>query len=538
MVQSAAVSTSIAVRRAGLTPDLLAERPNILIFMPDQQQGATVLPGHPCLTPHLDRFASEGVLFSNAFCTAPHCCPSRASFMTGLYPSEHGVYNNVSNEAAIHSDPYAGTTYFSQALRGVGYQLGYSGKWHVGRNVRPEDAGWTNLFPGHNGQSFEPNGDMNSPALKRAKAEFSSKLPRNRGQVLRPGWGNRTMYTTLPSTDPGGYGGLEDYEVVQRASEGIRSFARNKNPWCIMASNSGGHDLYNAPKNFVEMYDPAKIELPPNFRDVLTDKPRIYQRMRFEYFAQMSDNEVRECIAHYWAKLTLQDALFGLLLDALDQSGQADNTLVLYVSDHGDYAGAHGLWAKGVPAFREGYNIPCVVRWPAKIMRPGRQVDALVSCVDFAPTILDAVGVQPLKKMSGSSFVPWLRDQKPAWRSTVFCQLNGVELYYTQRTMITHDFKYVYNGFDFDELYDLKNDPHEIRNLAFPDVAPATSVVERGVGLNSREDIPWPPLGPKLNAVRHDLLQKMWHFAREHNDQIFDSYVTTAMAPLGPAIDL
>jgi arylsulfatase A-like enzyme len=109
------------------------DRPNILIFMPDQQQGATVLPEHPCLTPNVDRLAREGVMFTQACCPSPHCWPSRARFQTGLYPSEHGVFNNVDTDTAIHANPYPGLPYFSRILRDSGYDLAYSGKWHVAR---------------------------------------------------------------------------------------------------------------------------------------------------------------------------------------------------------------------------------------------------------------------------------------------------------------------------------------------------------------------------------------------------------------------
>jgi arylsulfatase A-like enzyme len=305
-----------------------------------------------------------------------------------------------------------------------------------------------------------------------------------------------------------------------------------------MVSNSGGHDLYRAPQNFIDMYDAKSVVLPANFRDTLEDKPRIYQRMRYQYWSQLSDDEVRQSIAHYWAKLTMQDQLFALLLDTLEATGQAENTLVAYVSDHGDYAAAHGLWAKGVPSFREGYNIPCVIRWPKGIADPGRRVDALVSTTDFAPTFLEAAGV-PGPPMSGKSLLPWLRGETPPdWRDAIFCQLNGVELYYTQRIIMTKDYKYVYNGFDYDELYDCQKDPHEMVNLAFPDLKQSRAVVEQGTGLKGEGNLPWPPLPSNLAEVRRDLLQRMWRFAQEHNDQIFNPYITVAMAPYGPGIAL
>ena len=514
------------------------ERPNILIFMPDQQQGATVLPEHPCRTPNVERLARDGVMFTQAYCPAPHCCPSRASFQTGLYPSEHGVFNNVDTDTAIHANPYPGLPYFSQMLRDTGYDMAYSGKWHVARDQFPEDHGWTNLNPGH--ARFVPGERRRPRVWERARAELNETGPRKPGEVLRPGWGNTYLYGSYAPKGPKGYEGTGDYEIVRRGIAGMHELAGGDKPWCLMVSNSGGHDRYLAPQNFVDKYRLDSISLPPSFRDTLEDKPRIYQRMRYEYWSQLTNDEVRDAIRHYWAKLSMQDAMLGELLDALDRTGQAENTIVVYCSDHGDYAGAHGLWAKGVPSFHEGYNIPCVIRWPRGIATPGRRLDAFVSTTDFAPTFLDAAGIPTSQvQMSGHSLVPWLRGEQPSnWREAVFEQLNGVELYYTQRIVMSHDYKYVYNGFDYDELYDLKKDPHEMVNLAFPDVKLARSGVETGRGLENRRNVPWPPLLPELADVRLDLVKRMWKFAQEHRDQIFNPYITVAMSPLGPGVEL
>ncbi len=513
------------------------DRPNILIFMPDQQNGATVLPGSGCLTPNLDRFASQGVLFSHAFCPSPHCCPSRASFVSGVYPSEHGVFNNVDTDTSIHDNPYPGVRFFSEALQGAGYQLSYAGKWHVARNQFPEDRGWKDLNP--KPKAYQPGGRRQASTWSTARAQMQKHEARRSGEVLRPGWGNLQLYGSYAPKGPKGYEGTADYEIIQRGIEGLQSLAGGSQPWCLMVSNGGGHDPYIVPQNFLDLYRSRGAELPPSFQDTLEDKPRIYQRMRYQYWSQLSDPEVRESITHYWAKLSMQDALFGLLLDALEKTGQAENTIVIYVSDHGDYAGAHGLWAKGVPSFRGGYHIPCIIRWPRGAVRPGRTVDAYVSTVDFAPTILEAAGVEPLTPMSGASLLPWLRAETPAnWRDAVFMQLNGVELYYTQRIVMTKQHKYVYNGFDFDELYDLQQDPHEMVNLAFPDVRQSRAWMEEGTGLRNQDDIPWPPLPANLAEVRRDLVKRMWKFAQEHKDQVFNPYLTVAMAPLGPGVEL
>lgn len=504
-------------------------RPNILIFMPDQQQGATVLPESQCLTPNLDRFAKQGVTFSQAYCPAPHCCPSRASFMTGLYPSEHGVFNNVDTDTAIHPDPNRGIPYFSQSLRDAGYALGYSGKWHVGHTLRPEDVGWTMLNERLHAVNQPLGMDHRSKYWEKAHEQYEHPTARKPGEVKRPGWGNTQLYGERP-----GYEDLWDYQVVRDGVEGVGRLAAGGKPWCVMVSNNGGHDVYQAPRQFVEMYDWRKIELPRNFRDTMDDKPRIYQRMRYQYWRQLTDDEVKQSIAHYYALLTMQDHFFGLLLEALEKTGQAQNTLVIYCSDHGDYAGAHGLWAKGVPSFREGYNIPCVLRWPKGIRDAGRREDALVSTTDFAPTILEAAGAASTR-ISGMSLVPWLRnDPSPEWRDALFTQMNGVELYYTQRMVMTKEYKYVYNGFDYDELYDLGADPYEMKNMAFPDLAAARAATLRGSGEATTEHSVWPPLPNVLDTVRRDLLSRMWEFAQKHNDQIFNNYITVAMAPYGP----
>lgn len=509
--------------------------------MPDQTQGDTVLPEHPCITPNVDRLASQGVTFRNAYCPAPHCCPSRASFQTGLYPSEHGVFNNVDTDTAIHANPYPGLAYFAQILRNNGYELDYTGKWHVGRNLTPWEAGWQNSYSKApaSASKFIPGLFRRRSLLQAAKSEMSQSSPRSPGEVMRPGWGNLQMYQTVAGTGPGGFEAFpQDYDPVTAGIEKVGRLAKTNRPWALMVSNNGAHDLYRATQNFVDMYDRRRIEIPQSFRDTLEDKPRIYQRMRYQYWNQMSDDEVRETLVHYYAKITMQDALFGLLLDALDKTGQTENTIVLYISDHGDYAAAHGLWAKGVPSFREAYSIPCVIRWPRGVAQPGRTVDAFVSTVDLAPTFLEAAGIPKEQyRMSGSSLLPWLRGKNPEdWRSAIFTQMNGVELYYTQRIVMTKDYKYVYNGFDYDELYDRRTDPHEMVNLAFPDVQGSRSQLETGSGFPVSSSSAWPPLPSERDSARQDLLTRMWNFAEEHKDQIFNSYLTVAMAPLGPGI--
>lgn len=489
---------------------LRASRPNILIFMTDQEQADVLSPAHPCQTPNATRLAQEGVLFRRAFCPSPHCCPSRASFFSGLYPSRHGVYNNVSNPTAIHRALNAGVTTFGEWLRPAGYNLAYAGKWHVTDEEDPSDRGWQDLFVTARKGSFM---HRSAAQWQEMAPQTEAKAPRARGEIVRPGWGNLQLYKSYPTTGPKGYEDSGDAKIVNSALEALPRLAQQRDenaaPWCLYVGVNGPHDPFFVPQRFLEMYDPKEIPLPPNFRDDMADKPRVYQRMRRQFWDQLSDDEVRESIAHYWAYCSMEDALFGEVLEALEATGQAQSTLVLRLSDHGEYGGAHGLYCKGVPAFREAYHIPCIARWPQGIVNPGREVDEFVTLADFAPTFGELGGADVPENLSGRSIAPFLCDETPDdWPDATYTQLNGVELYYTQRAVVTKEWKYVYNGFDFDELYDLQNDPHEMTNVA-----------ER----------------PEFQEIKRDLVRRMWRFASKEDDIIFNPYSTVALAPWGPA---
>ena len=198
------------------------------------------------------------------------------------------------------------------------------------------------------------------------------------------------------------------------------------------------------------------------------------------------------------------------MLEALAQSGEAENTVVLYCSDHGDYLAEHGLWCKGLPCFQPAYHVPLIVRWPVGLAQPGRSVDAFVGLEDVAPTVLDLAGIAPGRPGAGRSLLPFLRGETPSdWRTAVFTQSNGNELYGIQRSVMTRDWKYVYNGFDEDELYDLRQDPDETVNRI---------------------------ADPALRPVLRDLSRQLWQFAHERRDACINSYIMVGLAPFGPGI--
>ncbi|MHC4914647.1 MAG: sulfatase-like hydrolase/transferase [Planctomycetota bacterium] len=475
--------------------------PNILIVMSDHQRADTVLEEHPALTPNVTRLAAEGVTFTSAFCPSPHCCPSRATFMSGLYPSGHGVWNNVLNAQALSTGLKPGVRLWSEDLAAAGYRMHFAGKWHVSAEESPADRGWTE----HDPSAVKPYAHGRGWTLFEEFASNPDPAARGEGEILVPGWradGRYRLYGTRDGTP-------HDERVRDHAVRLIRECSGGDSPWCIYAGFTGPHDPYFVPQKYLATHRLEDVPLPANYSDEMTDKPRVYGRMRRARFGQLSEREVREGIRHFWAYCSYLDDLFGEILAALEESGEAEDTLVLYCSDHGDYCGEHGLFCKGIPCFRGAYNVPAVVRWPRGLASPGRRVDEFVSLADFAPTFLGLAGVEADREFTGASLAPFLRDEEPkSWRDAVFTQCNGVELYFTQRSVTTREHKYVYNGFDDDELYDLVRDPGETVNLA---------------------------ADPACAEVKRRLCGRIWDFARRAGDAPGSPYITVGLAPYGPA---
>jgi len=474
-------------------------KPNILIFMTDHQRADTVLPEHPAVTPNLDQFVREGVAFTHTFCPSPHCCPSRATFFSGLYPSRHGVWNNVCNRQALSNGLKAGVRLWSEDLVEAGYQMHFSGKWHVSAEESPADRGWSEHFVSaaagtHHGVTWEHYANL---------AAEPDAAQRDAGEILRPGYGKYRLYGTGREE-----GTPHDEAAVAATLEVIDSLSTKDEPWCLYVGAIAPHDPYDPPQRYLDLYDLGDVSLPPSYVDEMIDKPAIYRRMRDTIFGQLSEREVRDGIRHFWAYCSYLDDLFGRILNTLEETGQSHNTLVLYCSDHGDYCGEHGLFAKGIPCFRGAYHVPAIIRWPAFIQKPGRRVEAFVSLADFAPTFLEVAGANPGRHLAGASLVPFLRDETPSdWRDEIHSQCNGVELYYTQRSVMTRQFKYVFNGFDRDELYDLRSDPNEMNNIS--------------------DD-------PAYEAIKRELCHRMWRFAWREDDTAINPYITVGLAPYGP----
>ncbi len=485
------------------------DRPNFLIFMTDQQRGDTVYPYNRAITPNLDKFAKEGISFSRTYCPSPHCCPSRATFFTGLFPSEHGVWNNVNVGNATSRGLISGVRLWSEDLKDAGYELDFSGKWHVSAVENPDNRGWkVSLLTAPKSNEIKEDGNYHPFELETGRWEQYQKLAletekkaRGEGQILRSGYFDYTHYGVKENP-------FSDIDVVEDGISIIKKREKSSTPWCQFIGTLGPHDPYFVPERFLNMYDINHIKLPDSFHDDMKDKPALYRRTQ-DRFNQLTEREQKEALRHYLAFCSYEDYLFGAVLKALEEKGDIENTVVIYLSDHGDYAGDHGLWCKGLPSFSTNYHVPAIVRWPNGIKNPGRVVDDFVSLADFGPTILELAGVFAQRKFTGESLAPFIKNESVEnWRDAIFMQTNGNELYGIQRSVLTKEWRFVWNGFDYDELYDLTNDPHEMINLA------------------SNEE---------YQDIMKSLSKKLWKFAYEQRDVCINWYIMTGLASHGPA---
>ena len=452
----------MAANTALLKPQAWAQqgsRPNILHLMVDQMQGAAIAGRTECRTPNINRLSAQGILFERSYTPSAVCCPARAILCSGAFHWHNGVFNQVHSPPSVHRDMFPDVLTYSQRLKEVGYRQGYVGKWHASYLRGPLDFGYDEIAA--------PN--AYNPRLLDHVDSNPDRVPAPRADRLKARTDREFRW---PGSEPfrmwGQLDGPEEethaYWVAENGIRMMKRFAAEGKPWHIEIQWVEPHDPYMPLKKYLERYDPAKIPVPESFHDTFKGKPGLHRR-ESETWGAITEDNYRQGRAHYYAYCEQVDAQIGRVLDTLDQIGQAENTLVTFCADHGDMVGAHRMWIKGWIPYEECYRIPMLMRWPARI-RPGLVSPRLVQSHDLAFTYIEAAGAAPLRYADGRSLLPLAEDsQRSDWPDQILCAYYGGEYLYTQRIALTERYKYVFNGFDIDECYDLKTDPYEMRNL-------------------------------------------------------------------------
>jgi len=435
----------LCVLGASVVNSTAAAKPNILfIAMDDLNDWVGCMGGHPqARTPNLDRLAASGVLFNNAHCAAPSCNPSRTAIFTGLSPHRSGIYRNNQKMREALPDTEILPKTFSRA----GYWSGGSGKMlHYFIDARS----WDEYFPKKETEHPFPR------TLYPKKRPVS--IPREPWQYVETDW------AALDATDEE-YGG--DYLVAKWVGEKLGQ--KHDKPFFLACGIYRPHEPWFVPKKYFEPFPLEKIQLPPGYKaDDLDDlPPEGKRRGPNRYFAHIRKHKQwKPAVQGYLASIYFADAMLGRVLDALEKGPNAGNTIVVLWSDHGWHLGEKQHWQK-FTAWRASTRVPLIVRVPkgAPGLPAGTQPATCtrpVSLLSLAPTLLQLSGLPPHKNHHGPSLVPLLKNPKDPWPHTAVTHLDQPGSF----ALSAERFRYIHYAGGGEELYDIKTDPYEWRNLA------------------------------------------------------------------------
>jgi N-acetylglucosamine-6-sulfatase len=415
-------------RVPGVTP-----RNVVFMLVDDHRYDAMGFMGHPFLeTPHMDRLAAGGINFTAGYVTTSLCSPSRASILTGQYAHNHRVVDNQ------HLAP-EGTVFFPQYLQAAGYETAFFGKWHMGGASdapRPGFDRWVSFrgqgtyYPGRNGLNIDGR------------------------HVPQQGY----------ITD----------EITDYCVDWLNERSGEK-PFFIYLSHKAVHGMFEPAERHRGRYADAPWE--PPLTQALTDenfadKPRWVKDQRNSWhgvdYAYHRDTDIAEYYRLYCEALLGVDESLGRVMDALEQKGWLEDTLIIYMGDNGFCFGEHGLIDKRT-AYEASMRVPFLAHCPA-LFDGGQSIDQVVANIDIGPTVLHAAGLATPDRMDGRSFLDVMQGTETDWRDALLYE------YYWERNfpqtpttyaIRTHDWKYIhYFGiWDTDELYDMQHDPLERHNL-------------------------------------------------------------------------
>ena len=475
------------------------DKPNVLFIMTDQHPLSCVgvYGNEKIRTPNIDAIAHEGYVLQNFYLSSFACSPSRASILTGRYLHNHNVStNNIQLDKRI---PTLGTI-----LSDNGYATGYFGKAHlsgsmyVGRSDGDgidymhesgykdplgedideywyfervdTDSGWhVKKVPGGLGEDSPQMGfeewaggwkQYKQWLLEQGQIEFAETAG-NHDDLQSAPEGNH-MYSKL---------GQEFHMATffsNETDEFIRKNAEDDKPWAAVLSYFGPHLPVAPPQPWDTIYSIMDVSLPLNIHDNLEGKPAFQRRISDQYTGDgWSDVQYKDYIRRYWGYSSYIDDQIGRVLETLRETDQWDNTIIVFTTDHGDMITGHGMIFKsGGNAYEELFHVPAIIRVPG--MKNKRNViEPLTASIDILPTILDACDLGIVAGIDGQSLLPLFKNEPHDPRKSVFAEVH-LQNHAGKVIMNTNSrYKYVYHWLtdDVDELYDLREDPGELKNL-------------------------------------------------------------------------
>ncbi|MEM6260351.1 MAG: sulfatase [Planctomycetota bacterium] len=499
LARVAAVLALVCPSARAELPDL--SKMNILFICPEDwsAEAIGVYRNAQVLTPNLDKFAESAIVFTRAYNQNPVCNPSRSSFLTGLRSDTTQVYSNPDKFEQVI--PEWATT-IGEALRDHQIKTYMVGKlfhhnWEAVRQASAFDGIFNNPPDGYQGRvlryqvppgtppnpekswtyTSDPEWDAKMIEAMAVRQELWAKHPKG-----SEGWHEgRRVFQDLQAEIIGDSGRIEE-----RSPDGIRArvvanlireHAESGEQFFITFGSGRPHTPLIAPQKYFDLYDPDLIELSPASPDLDRNIPDVAKRFgnNWDIFKirEQTPKLQRAAVHAYYACASFIDDQIGLMLDALEESGQAENTIVIFTSDHGFHLGEHGMWSK-ISLFEQSTRVPFIIRIPG--VTDGQTSDAIIELVDLYPTLCDILNIpHPHDRLEGMSILPLIHDPNRDWKRAAFtiCRQGA----FLGRSVRTASHRYTewttYEDRDqadaevrFKELYELESDPYEHVNLA------------------------------------------------------------------------
>ena len=446
-----------------LAPAAPAAKPlNVLLLVSDDCRAVQGCYGEPTLTPRIDQLARRGLRFDRAYCQYPLCNPSRSSFLTGLRPDTSGVSNNQTRFRDVRPQ----TVSLPELFKKNGYFVARVGKlYHYGV---PNQIGTDGLDdPVSWEQVVNPRG--------RDCDDEDKIFSIITGQQATVAVGARKYGGTLSWLAADGADTEQtDGKIAQEACKLLRE--HKEKPFFLAVGFFRPHTPYVSPKKYFNLYPPEKLALAQNPAGDREGKPPAALTVTPPHYG-MDEAQQRTVMQAYYASVSFMDTQFGLVLDELERQGLAQNTVVVFLSDHGYHLGEHGQWQK-LTVFEEAARVPLIIAAPG-MKTAGKATSRLAELVDVYPTLADLCGLTPPPDLEGASLRPLLDDPERAWKKGAFTQVvhgrkgghaDGQKGRATTlgRSVRTERYRYTEwsEGRDGVELYDHTSDPHEWHNLA------------------------------------------------------------------------
>jgi len=417
---------------------------NLLFIMCDQQRydciGFSKI--RPVKTPNIDKIAKSGVWFKNAYTPIPVCAPARQSIICGKRPESFGGLWNFNITHPVREVKSNGYIYPRQ-LKQKGYNTAFCGKWNISESLMPDRYGF---------DKFISDSEIYS--------EINQKYPDITNNYKSGFFGDPCPIRREDS---------HTHVLAKKTNEIINNFAQQNKPWFVNIDFQEPHLPCRPSAPFDYMYKPEDIEKWGSFGDNFDGKPYMHKQQVINWnLEDRTWEEWSRTVALYYGLISQYDDAVGLILKNLENTGQLENTVIIYTCDHGDLCGSHKMIDKHYVMYEDLIHVPFAIRCD-NLINPQIFNGYVHNCLDVVPTILDLLDIEkPENVFHGESLAPVLLNREEWGRDYAVSSYNGQQFgLYSSRCIKIDGYKYVWNLSDTDEFYDLISDPHELKNIIY-----------------------------------------------------------------------